>query len=72
MESSGCVSKAKRHNNEFVGAIARGKSSFVFVSEANRDLMIARVEIEFSEVVSACEAVMEVVDAWDGEIVLSL
>ena len=42
----------------------------MFVTEANGDLMVARVEVKFSKVVSACKAVVEVIDARNGEIVL--
>ena len=41
----------------------------MFVSASNGDLVIAAVEVEFGEVTGCCEAIVEVVDMWDGEVV---
>ena len=42
----------------------------MFIARADSDLVIARVEIKFGEVVGFAKAVVEVIDAGDREVVL--
>ena len=41
----------------------------MFVTASNWDLVVTAVEVEFGEVASCGEAIMEVVYAWNGEVV---
>ena len=41
----------------------------MFVAAPNGDLVITAVEVEFREVTGCGKAIMEVVDAWNGEVV---
>ena len=43
----------------------------MFITRADGDLVITRVEIEFGEIFGFSEAIMEVIDAWDREVVLN-
>ena len=71
MECGGSIGKSKRHNKKFIGVIAGSEGSLVFISRADSDLVIARVKIKFSEVFCFAKAIVEVINAWDGEVVLN-
>ena len=69
MKRGGSIGESKGHNQEFIGAIAGGEGSFVFIARADSDLVIARVEVKFGEVFGFAQAIVEVIDAWDREVV---
>ena len=41
----------------------------MFIARADRDLVISRVEIKFSEVFSFAQTIVEVINAWNREVV---
>ena len=71
MECGGSIGESKRHNKKFIGAIAGSEGSLVFISRADSDLVIARVEIKFGEVFGFAQTIVEVINAWDREIVFN-
>ena len=70
MKRGGGIGESKGHNKEFVGAIAGGEGGLVFIARADSDLVIAGVKIKFGEVFCFAKAIVEVINAWDREIVL--
>ena len=70
MKRGGGIGESKGHNKEFIGAIAGGEGSLVFIARADSDLVIAGVKIKFGEVFCFAKAIVEVINAWDREIVL--
>ena len=43
----------------------------MFISRVDSDLMIAGVKIKFSKVFCFAKAVVEVINAWNGEVVFN-
>ena len=41
----------------------------MFIARADSDLVIARVEVKFGEVFRFAQAIVEIIDAWDREVV---
>ena len=44
----------------------------MFISRADSDLVVARVEIKFGKVFCFAKAVVKVINTWDGEVVLTV
>ena len=70
MECGRSIGETKRHDYEFICAITRSEGGFEFITRFDGDLMITGEQIEFGEILSACESIVEIIDARQGEVIL--
>ena len=58
LKGAGGIGESEWHDEEFECTIAGCKSGFVFVAGSDGDLVVARVEVEFSKVAGVAQVVV--------------
>jgi hypothetical protein len=70
LEGGGSITQAKGHDQKIIVTLMSSKGILGYVSFLHTYLVVARTQIEFSEVLSTTQLIQEIINDRNGELVL--